>query len=154
VGSRFYQVPGNVDDLKEDLEASAGWSSKIHNWIEGLVANGGQKSQFFNQATQKSSKAEQMVVKWRAYPKNQEDEDEKWQTADIRRNQDEYCEWEVEKRNDGELLSVTFTTEVPEVTIKSSGVYNYWGVQLTVSSKVLGLPEHHRQEGWPSDQAL
>ena len=96
---------------------SAGWSNTIHNDIEKLVKKGGPKSQFFNQATQKSTQGEQMVVKWRAYPKNQEDADgDMWQTADIRKNQDEYCEWEVEKRADGELLSVTFTTEVPEVT--------------------------------------
>jgi len=147
VGSRFYQLPGNVDDLREDPVGSAGWSNTIHTVIEGLVKNGGPKSHFFNEATRKFTHAEQMAVKWRAYPKNQEDTDDMWQTADIRKNQDEYCEWEVEKGADGELLSATFTTEVPEVTIKPSSVYSCWEVQLTVSPKVLGLPEHRRQKG-------
>jgi hypothetical protein len=40
---------------------------------------------------------------------------QRWDVADAsRRGHDEYCEWGVERRGDGKIVRVTFTTEVPE----------------------------------------
>lgn len=48
----------------------------------------------------------------------------RWEKADASRNvQDEYCEWSVRRDEKGNILSVTFTCEGPEVS--SSNSYNY-----------------------------
>jgi hypothetical protein len=91
----------------------------VNNVLKDIIASKvekGLEAQFFNPATATKStvaNAEAMIIKWRAFPKN---EGVGWAAADIRTNQDEYCEWEVKRTSKEELESVTFTTEVPEVS--------------------------------------
>jgi hypothetical protein len=59
------------------------------------------------------------VIAWNAFPatllKRATSQRQRWTDADAtRRVQDEYCEWSVERDEDGVITRVTFTTEVPE----------------------------------------
>lgn len=79
---------------------------------------GGIETHSYNPARETRSSASTVSIKWLAFPNNcivnsDGDGDTYYHDADVRGNQDEYCEWEV-VREGGELKSVTFTTEVPE----------------------------------------
>ena len=63
-------------------------------------------------------------IVWTAFPatllRKSTSEEGRWGIADTSRGrvvQDEYCEWTVERTNEGKITRVTFTTELPE----------YWG---------------------------
>ena len=118
----FYSPPGNLPDLQKHESARANWSKALDGIIEDIIADR-KKSQtklhFYNPARQANSTAQDTAVKWLAFPNNcglkaKITGQDKYVEADKRLNQDEYCEWEVKKEN-GELKSVTFTTETPEV---------------------------------------
>jgi hypothetical protein len=58
-------------------------------------------------------------VVWNAFPatllRTATSQEQRWRDADSsRRGQDEYCEWSVERNQQGTVTRVTFSTEVPE----------------------------------------
>jgi len=99
------------------------WSRLVDQTVESIVLRrkgfkklAGKTLHFFNPARERDTLTKPTPVKWLAFPKNLDNQDDRWAKADKREFQDEYCEWEVTRNSDGELLEVTFTTEVPEVS--------------------------------------
>jgi hypothetical protein len=114
----FFSPPGNVQDFANSNEGLAGWSETLDKTVEDIIQRKQDKKKdifFYNPARTRPTTASERQIRWRAFPKNQETKIDMWKNADIRLNQDEYCEWEVKRRHDNELLSVTFTCETPEV---------------------------------------
>lgn len=75
----------------------------------------------YNPARETGSNTSTDIIKWLAYPSSSGYDTKKkcknkYEKADLRAYQDEYCEWEVTREN-GHLKTVTFTTEVQEVCI-------------------------------------
>ena len=117
---QYYKLPSKLDDLEGRPVALKKWSAIIDDVIEKLQVKkkaAGKTAHFFNAAREPDTPTETLSIKWIAFPKNLETKPNKWALADERMNQDEYCEWEVERDGKGELKSVTFTTELPEVRI-------------------------------------
>ncbi|RYP20438.1 hypothetical protein DL765_002814 [Monosporascus sp. GIB2] len=113
---QYYKLPGQLNDLDNRPAALKKWSSSIDQVVETLLISkkaAGKTTHFFNAAREPDTQTETLSIKWLAFPKNLDTKQNKWALADQRSNQDEYCEWEVE-RIGSELKSVTFTTELPE----------------------------------------
>ncbi|KAK2733888.1 hypothetical protein FQN57_001938, partial [Myotisia sp. PD_48] len=114
----FYALPGDLQDLPGLPKMKARWSLTVDEKIEEIIEKKkNEGASFYNAA--RLDKVDHSVHKtrWKAFPKNFEKKEEKWEQADKRENQDEYCEWEVKRQlKDGKnmLKSVTFTTEFPE----------------------------------------
>jgi hypothetical protein len=133
---QYYKLPSKLEDLDDRPAALKKWSSIIDGVVEKLLVDkkaAGKTTHFFNAAREADAQTETLSIKWLAFPKNLETAENKWAAADKRENQDEYCEWEVE-REGGELKSVAFTTELPEVSIRGSPG-SYTGLWL-----IQGLP--------------
>lgn len=121
----FYKLPGYLDDFKDFPALKAKWSGIVNGAIDTIIhkkEQAGKQVHFYNAAREKNTPSEEVFVKWRAFPRNLDNKGQKkWSLADQREYQDEYCEWEV-KRERGELKSVTFTTEFPEVSRDYSNI--------------------------------
>jgi hypothetical protein len=119
-----YTAPGNIDELNQDLLQK--WKSEQSDLFnsgkkvasdEATPAHN--KVWFFNplDGLGNNSTAD---IKWNAFPKNLitqfPSKIQAWRAGDIsRKNQDEYCEWEVVRNeSDGKIERVTFTTETPD----------------------------------------
>ena len=93
---------------------------------------------FFNAIKDKVSEGDLADITWTAFPRElqvkfPDDGPERWGRADSDRSlQEEYCEWEVVKK-DGLLESAVFTTETPDY-------YNF----LAFSDKALLLELYHK----------
>lgn len=153
----FYKPPAGLEDIQREPGNRAKWSAVLDGAIEKIITSkktAGKQAQFYNAARERGTQAEQVTIKWRAYPKNFENKGgDRWKLADIRANQDEYCEWEV-KRENGELKCVTFTTELPEVCLV---VYEFWRTHdllIPMAMKVLQLLGFHRPKGGAFTQHL
>ena len=108
-----FNPPGNLDEMSEDSRAS--WDMRIRGFFD---AEANEFPNFYN-PTSTSEVGESHRVTWPATPgrllSTRMSPEERWATADADRNQqDEYCEWSVARDEDGKILRVTFTTEVPE----------------------------------------
>ncbi|SNS21014.1 hypothetical protein SAMN06893096_102517 [Geodermatophilus pulveris] len=93
------------------------WSSRVGGIVAALTA---EHPQFFDPtAGEVGSDVQAPVVAWTAFPatllEDATSEEQRWAAADASRDvQDEYCEWSVERDDEGVVTRVTFTTEVPE----------------------------------------
>jgi hypothetical protein len=92
-----------------------------HERIGGVVASqAAEFPQFFDPtATDVGAEGMAPAISWIAFPatllEGATSQEQRWGAADASRAlQDEYCEWAVERDDDGVLTRVTFTTEVPE----------------------------------------
>ena len=80
----------------------------------------GQFPQFYNPTVEDTpSGLTPAMIAWPAFPARVQREEgagaARWDRADSSRDeQDEYCEWSVERGEDGKITRITFTTEVPE----------------------------------------
>lgn len=87
------------------------------SWFAAFAAR---FEQFYDPTqTETASGTEPTRIAWAAFParllRGSTSEDQRWAQADADRDeQDEYCEWTVERDPDGKLDRVTFTTEVGE----------------------------------------
>ena len=119
VSGSYYKLPAYLDDLDGYPSALSNWSDYvIDQAVEKTILarkTAGKDAHFYNPARRRDVQTETSSVRWRAFPNNLNSRHNKWELADKRENQDEYCEWEVERNTKGELVSVTFTTELPEV---------------------------------------
>lgn len=110
-----FSTPAGLGEL--DARGRAAWSDRVKA-IYAAHAPG--HPQFFNPTeTDTPTDAPRAPVVWPAFPArllpDATSEQERWSRADgRRREQDEYCEWSVERDDAGKLTRVTFTTEVPE----------------------------------------
>jgi hypothetical protein len=112
--SRF-DAPGSLDELSEDHRLA--WSRKVAGMIDQFT---GRFPQFYNPTVEDTpSDLTPTPIGWSAFPTRVIREvgpgAARWDRADSSRIvQDEYCEWSVERGEDGKITRITFTTEVPE----------------------------------------
>jgi hypothetical protein len=104
--------------IPEPNQADAdAWSTRVEGMLADYVA---QFPQFYNPlATDTPADAQTASVVWSGSPadlrRQTTSEEQRWQLADkARSNQDEYCEWSVERNANKQITRVTFTTEVRE----------------------------------------
>jgi hypothetical protein len=113
--SRF-DTPGLLDELSEDHRLA--WSRMVAGMIDEFTD--GQFPQFYNPTVEDTpAGVTPAPIVWPAFPARVLREEgsgaARWDRADSsRREQDEYCEWSVERDDDGKITRITFTTEVPE----------------------------------------
>jgi len=103
-----FATPGKVADGNPGA-----WS----NIVADLFAGAGDFPQFYDPTvTDTPDDARVARIVWPAFPASLKGSlKERSEIADEHRGaQDEYCEWGVEKNDDGDITRVTFTTEAPE----------------------------------------
>jgi hypothetical protein len=111
--------PGDLNDF--DDAGKKAWSEMISRFLDRNIAQY-DLPQFFNPTRDPiGGDAVERKIDWTAFPKlvteNSGGSDIlRWTRADRNRftMQDEYCEWHVERNNDGKIVRVTFTSEGPE----------------------------------------
>lgn len=110
-----FDTPGRVRDL-DDAGLNA-WSQAVHGIFAGYV---GEHPQFLDPtAADLVNGAAEAPITWSAFPahllRDATSDEQRWAQADSSRKlQDEYCEWSVERDDQGVITRVTFTSEVPE----------------------------------------
>lgn len=108
-----FTPPGNLDEMSE--ESLAAWDERIRGFFD-IEAN--EFPNFYN-PTAVTEPQENHRVTWPATPgrllSTRISAEHRWAVADDDRNeQDEYCEWSAARDEEGKIVRVTFTTEVPE----------------------------------------
>ncbi len=112
--SRF-GFPGYLEDLEE--ANCAGWSETVATMVGDFVEV---FPQFYDPTADDTPDAlEPVNIAWGAFParvlREEGHGEAAWARADsAREEQDEYCEWCVERDSAGDVTCVTFTTELPE----------------------------------------
>ncbi|KXX82080.1 hypothetical protein MMYC01_201566 [Madurella mycetomatis] len=105
--NRIFGQPGGLQDL--DAET---WDKVVSDVIGKQMLK--ESAHIYNPlAVSTDNSPEERKISWQAFPKNLRECQKKWALADMRENQDEYCEWEVQREN-GKIVKITFTCEVPE----------------------------------------
>jgi hypothetical protein len=110
-----FAAPGNLAEPTDD-DAQA-WSDRVSAILASYT---GEHPQFYDPTQAETPHTAQVAqVVWPAFPArllNQAtSQEQRWALADSdRMEQDEYCEWSVERDDDGKVVRVTFTSEVPE----------------------------------------
>lgn len=79
-------------------------------------------SQFYNEVTSNWPETPTRAdITWVAFPNSVLDIEgsnvRRWRRADERGEQDEYCEWSVQRNESGKIVRVVFTAEGPEVSL-------------------------------------
>lgn len=138
-----FNPPGMLEDLlPEHRPAWNTWmSARFDRAAAGHPAeNDGPRTQFFNPTQHPpSADAVEQDIRWAAFPRQIQidavSDQQRWKAADASRdNQDEYCEWSVERNASGKITRVTFTCEGPE----------YWVLLATRQpDTVLALYQQH-----------
>ena len=110
-----FDTPGGLAELSEDHRLA--WSRTVAEMFDQFT---GQFPQFYNPTVEDTpSGLTPAMIAWPAFPARVQREEgagaARWDRADSSRDeQDEYCEWSVERGEDGKITRITFTTEVPE----------------------------------------
>jgi hypothetical protein len=111
------QPPGKLTDL--DAAGLAAWRSKISDLLD-QAGSPPARSLFVNPLTHDiPADAATKRIDWIAFPllvqNGPGSQRAKWEAADGDRDlQDEYCEWSVQRDQDGIIRSVAFTSEPPD----------------------------------------
>ena len=112
--SRF-DTPGRLAELSQDHRFA--WSREVARMIDEFARD---FPQFYNPTVENTPAGlPPASIAWPAFPARVLREEgpgaASWDRADNSRDeQDEYCEWSVERGDDGKITRITFTTEVPE----------------------------------------
>ena len=109
-----FSPPAGLDDTHR-----GDWNKRVRAIFKPFAAR---FSQFYDPTAEDTpATARPATIAWTAFPasllRTATSQEGRWQRADMsprRVAQDEYCEWSVERKPDGKLTSVTFTTELPE----------------------------------------
>jgi hypothetical protein len=111
------QAPGNCNDLdaaqlqRWTQRLSAGFAAEVEG-TRSVPQPPYRRAWFFDAAAQGLDGTQAADIRWTAYPKKAKQAN--WALIDQQRNaQEEYCEWEVARR-DGKVIRVTFTTETED----------------------------------------
>jgi hypothetical protein len=113
--SRF-DTPGRLDELSEDHRPA--WNETVVGMFDEFPRR--RFPQFYNPTVENTPAGlPPAAIAWPAFPaqvfREKGPGPERWRHADGSRDvQDEYCEWSVERGDDGKITRITFTTEVPE----------------------------------------
>jgi hypothetical protein len=109
-----FDTPGRLDELSQNHRLA--WSRKVAGMFDQFTRD---FPQFYNPTVEDTpSGLTPATIRWPAFPARVVREEgpgtASWVRADRSRDeQDEYCEWSVERRGD-KITRITFTTEVPE----------------------------------------
>jgi len=109
-----FDTPARLRESDDDVRA--GWDADVRAIFSRFSAF----EQFYDPTqTETPDGIEPKPIEWVAFParllRGATSEQQRWSQADNDRDeQDEYCEWAVERDADGKLERVTFTCEVPE----------------------------------------
>lgn len=110
-----FDTPARLAELSDaDREA---WSATVAEMVDAFA---GRFPQFYDPTAGETPDALAPVhIAWSAFPARVLREEgpgpARWERADADRGeQDEYCEWSVERGGGGTITRITFTTEVPE----------------------------------------
>src|SRR5688500_13886122 len=124
-----FDTPAHLTELS--AAGRDGWSRAVDAMVQRFT----RFDQFYNPRTEDTpAELAPVIMAWPAFPARVQREEgpgvARWERADgSRSEQDEYCEWSVERAN-GNIVRVTFTTETPD----------YWEhVASTDDSLLLGL---------------
>jgi hypothetical protein len=115
--------PGGLTDLLP--EGQEAWSDRVSRLLDAAIpgdphTHDGPRTQFYNPIkTDTADDAKVTPIFWFAFPRlllvTTTSDRARWTQADADRdNQDEYCEWSVQRNDAGKITRVTFTTETPE----------------------------------------
>ena len=110
-----FDTPGRVRDLGDADRAA--WDARVRDVFAEFT---GDFPQIYDPTeTDTPADAQPAPIVWAAFPArllpDATSEEARWRQADEDRDeQDEYCEWAVERDAGGVVTAVTFTTEVPE----------------------------------------
>src|SRR5918992_4714912 len=110
-----FETPGRLAELS-DADRDA-WSETVVRMVRRFAAR---FPQFYDPtATDTPDGLAPTHIGWSAFPARVLREEgsgpARWARADAdRREQDEYCEWSVERDAAGTITRITFTTEAPE----------------------------------------
>jgi hypothetical protein len=110
-----FEPPGRLDDLPS--KALSAWTEKVNEIFEKFTRR---FPQFYNPTVDATPPGlTPAVMAWPAFParviRELGDGPARWEHADESRDeQDEYCEWSVERGRDHKITRITFTTETPE----------------------------------------
>jgi hypothetical protein len=110
-----FDTPGRLDELSEVHRLA--WSETVVGMFDEFT---GDFPQFYNPTVENTPAGlPPAAIAWPAFPaqvfREKGPGPERWRHADSSRGlQDEYCEWSVERDDDGKITRITFTTEVPE----------------------------------------
>ena len=109
-----FDTPARFDELSDDHRMA--WSAIINEMFEQFSSF----PQFYNPMIEDTpDDLTPAHLAWPAFPARVTREvgagSARWDQPDNSRDQqDEYCEWSVERGDDGKITRITFTTEVPE----------------------------------------
>jgi hypothetical protein len=103
-----FSTPGHVEDGNPDA-----WSATVATEFAAFASA---FPQFYDPTeTDTPTDAESASVIWSAFPGRLVGQPGSFERADgSREEQDEYCEWAVERNDEDKITRITFTTEVPE----------------------------------------
>jgi len=110
-----FATPAGLTEVTDD--ALNAWSDGVKAIYAGYLA---EHPQFYDPIEQDTPDDVTVApIAWPASPARLRrvvtSQEERWRRADNdRKEQDEYCEWSVERDGENKLTRVTFTTEVPE----------------------------------------
>lgn len=110
-----FDAPGRLEELSEDHRLA--WSRRVAGMFDRLTRD---FPQFYNPTVEDTPAGlTPATIAWPAFPARVLREKgpgaARWELADGSRDvQDEYCEWSVERGEDGKITRITFTTEAPE----------------------------------------
>lgn len=96
------------------------WSTDYVSKHITMESERDQVSQFYNEVTSSWTETPKRAdITWVAFPNRVLDEEgsdvRRWRRSDVRGEQDEYCEWCVQRNESGKIVRVVFTAEGPEV---------------------------------------
>jgi hypothetical protein len=109
-----FATPGNLPELTEADQLA--WSDRV----KAIFQQFNEFPQFYDPtATDTPHTARTARIVWVAFParllRGATSERQRWTLADSSRDQhDEYCEWSVERDQDGKITRISFTSEVRE----------------------------------------
>ncbi len=112
-----FDTPAGLTELS--AANRAGWGAIVAQIFDAQT-DGDAYPQFFDPTTDEvGADAALKTVRWPAFPatllQDATSERQRWKRADSARTvQDEYCEWSVQRADDGRVRRVVFTSEVPE----------------------------------------
>lgn len=110
-----FATPAGLTEISD--AALNEWSDTVKAIYADYLA---EHPQFYDPTEQDTpERAQAAPIAWPAFParlrREVTSQEERWRRADNDRNeQDEYCEWSVERDSEKKVTRVTFTTEVPE----------------------------------------
>lgn len=110
-----FSSPAYLNDFTP--ENAKRWSTEYVSQRLTVESQGPDVSQFYNEVTDSWTEARTRAnITWVAFPNMLQNEGRRrWQLADVRGTQDEYCEWSVLRNDSGKITRVIFTAEGPEV---------------------------------------